>query len=365
MDKSSYTLTALKTKYDSFFAPAFSVKIEGKELKSGEYAMMRLEVELCADGSAGSCHFTVGSEYDREKEMWLDNLAKTIKVGARLEIKGGYVKTEPIFYGYVDEFTLDYSGHESPRISVSGMDGFGFLMNCQEPIYGGQKKPRQVVEDILGKAVAAGVAKSKTVGALAESDVPPVKEQLDDFKYLRMLAERYCMNLICVDGELVFDSVINSTSPIITLSAFTDLLGFSKRMSLHGQVGSVTVWGRDVNQKFIQGTADKVSLGGEGKTATQIASKFAQAVRREYCEYVRTEDECKKLAQARLNSLALDFVSGQGICPGLPELIPGRYIKITDLDDDTAGSYFISKVRHRFDTREGYVTFFEVKGAKG
>lgn len=365
MDKGSYTLKALRTKYEDFFAPSFSVKIAGKQLNSWEYSMMQLEVELCADGSAGGCHFTVGSEYDREQAQWLEELAKTIEVGAKLEVRGGYVKMEPIFYGYVDELTVNYSGKESPRISVSGMDGFGFLMNCQEPIYGGQKKPKQIVEDILGKAVTAGAATSKTVGALAESDVPPVKEQLDDFKYLRMLAERYCMNLICVNGELIFDSVINSTSPIITLSAFTDLIGFSKRMSLRGQVGSVTVWGRDVNQKFIQGTAGSVSLGGDGKTATQIASKFAKAVRREYCEYVRTEDECKKLAQARLDSLALDFVSGRGQCPGLPELIPGRYIKITDLDDDTAGSYFISKVRHRFDTKAGYVTYFEVKGARG
>ena len=36
---------------------------------------------------------------------------------------------------------------------------------------------------------------------------------------------------------------------------------------------------------------------------------------------------------------------------------------VKGLDDDTEGSYFISKVRHRF-TGSGYFTQFEVKGAK-
>ena len=70
-----------------------------------------------------------------------------------------------------------------------------------------------------------------------------------------------------------------------------------------------------------------------------------------------------ELAQARLDTQALNFVSGSGTCVGIPELIPGRYISIKGLDDSTEGSYFLSKVLHRF-TEEGYYTQFEVKGAK-
>ena len=316
MDKGSYTMKALKSKYDGFQSPAFTIKIGGKTLESTEITIRNLEVDLCADGSAGGCRFTIGSDYDYGKSEWLNNMAKSIEVGAKLEIQGGYVKKSDIFFGYVDECTVEYSGDRPPRITVVGVDGFGFLMNCQEPMYGGQKKPKQLVEEILQKATGAGFAKSVKVGAIPASDVPPIKEQLDDFTYLRMLAERYCMSLLCVNGELIFDDVISSTGAMITLSAAVDLLSFSKRMSLREQVGEVTVWGRDVNQKFIQGSAKSVSLSGSGKTAAQIASKFAKAARREYCEYVRTEDECKKLAQARLDSLALEFVSGEGSCPG-------------------------------------------------
>ena len=123
------------------------------------------------------------------------------------------------------------------------------------------------------------------------------------------------------------------------------------------------IWGRDEIQKFIKGSAETVSVGGSGKSAAQIASKFKQTALREYNEYVRTEKECVELAQARLDSLALNFVSGEGTCVGIPELIPGRFISVKGLDGDTEGSYFLSRVRHRF-TGEGYYTQFEVKGAR-
>ena len=69
------------------------------------------------------------------------------------------------------------------------------------------------------------------------------------------------------------------------------------------------------------------------------------------------------LAQHRLNSIAMGFVSGEGECIGIPELIPGRYIKIEGADKNTVGTYFITKVCHRF-RPERYTTTFEVKGAK-
>ena len=363
MDKSTYTFQALSTKYEDFRGPAFTIKVEGAQLNRAQPPTASLEVGLGSDGSASGCHFSVESLYDFAQSKWLNNLADKIQVGAKLEILAGYVKQELIFYGYVDEVSTEYARGAPPRIVVTGIDGFGFLMSCQEPIYGGKKKPQQVVEEILTKAVSAGYAKSKTVGTLSGFEVPVVKEKLDDFKYLRMLSQRYCMSLFSVAGELIFDNVIANSTPLISLTVGMGLLGFEKRLSLRGQVGEVEIWGRDANQKFVKGVAKNISIGGSGKTAVDMAPKFKQTALREYNEYVRTEKECMELAQARLDSRALDFVSGRGTCVGIPELIPGRYITVKGLDDETEGTYFVSKVRHRF-TKSGYYCGFEVKGAK-
>ena len=363
MDKGTYTFAALSTKYEDFRGPAFTIKVDGTALKSTEMPIVSLEVDLSADGSAGGCHFSVESLYDSEQSKWTNKLADTIQVGAKLEISMGYIKEVEVFYGYVDEYFMSFGGHSPPRLEVTGIDGFGFLMACQEPIYGGQKKPQAVVQEILKKAKSAGYAKSFTVGSLSGFDVPVIKERLDDFKYLKVLAERYCMSLLAIDGELIFDNVIKYSTPLLDLTVGAGLLDFQKRYSLQGQVGEVEIWGRDKDQKFIKGAATTVSIGGSGKTAVQIAPKFKKTALRAHHEYVRTEKECVEMAQAKLDAIALNFVSGRGACVGLPELIPGRFITIKGLDEDTAGSYFVTKVHHQI-SRRGYYTQFEVKGAK-
>ena len=59
----------------------------------------------------------------------------------------------------------------------------------------------------------------------------------------------------------------------------------------------------------------------------------------------------------------MNLVSGEGVCIGIPELIPGRFITVDGMESETEGVYFLSKVTHSF-TAEGYYTRFEVKGAK-
>lgn len=303
------------------------------------------------------------SEYKSEASRWVHDFDKSVKAGEKLVVKGGYVEKKELFYGYVDEYTFSYSGEEGQKIQITGIDGLGYLMNLREPLYAGQKQPKALVETILQKSVSAGFAKSIKVGALTGFETPAVKEQVDDWSFLNMLAERYGMSLFVVDGEMIFDEVLSSTSPILTLSSRLNLRTFTKRVSLAHQVGKVEVWGRDVNQQPLKGTADSVTAGGSGKSASQLVPALKNAVLREYSEFARTQKECETLAQNRLNSIAMGLVSGEGSCIGIPELIPGRYIAIEGLDDGSDGSYFISRVRHRFDS-SGYSTQFEFKGAK-
>ena len=342
------------------------ITLGGTKLDTAKIPVTSLEVELSAEGAAGGCTFTVEGLYDYENSKWKNDLAKTIKLGASLEVSGGYVKKKQLFYGYVDEYSLEHNGEGAPKITVTGIDGLGFLMNCREPYYGGAKKGKEIITEILKKSVSAGFAKSVEVDSgntLQDFETPVIKEQVDDFRFLRILAERYGMVLMALNGELIFDALWQSSDPLITLTVGKGLISFNKRISLKGQVGKVVMWGRDVNQKFIQGSASSVNTGGSGKSAAQLVTGLNKAVLREFNEYARTEGELARLAQARLNSIAMGLVSGEGTCVGIPELIPGRFIKIEGMEDEANGSYFISKVTHSF-TTEGYFTRFEIKGAK-
>ena len=363
MDKGSYDWTSLGKKYDDFSAPSFQVTVDGTTLNTGKHHVPSLEVELTSEGAAGGCSFTLENQYDYAAQKWDNSAADLIKVGAKLVVTGGYVAKKELFYGYVDDYSLDFQEDGCPRITVTGLDGMGYLMSLREPIYGAKKQPAEIVKEILNKSVSAGFAKSVTVGALGSFEVPLVKEQIDDWKFLNLLAQRLGVSLFAVDGELIFDDVASSTSPIMTLKLGEGLYSFQKRVSLAHQVGKVEIWGRDVNQKAIKGTASSVTAGGSGKSAAQLVSAYGDAGVREYSEFARTQEECKSLAQRRLNAIAMGLVSGSGECIGMPELIPGRYIEIDGGDKQSNGTYFLTKVKHQF-TEDGYRTSFEVKSAK-
>ncbi len=377
LDTGNYTYDSLKKKYDNFVTPSITVTIDGKVYSSREIPLLSAEIDITADGGAGGCTLVIDSQYKPDQSRWKNDFDKHVKPGVSLAVEAGYVEQKEIFYGYVDDYSFVFDGDSGPRIEVTGIDGLGFLMNLREPFYAGQKEAKPLIEDILLKSKSAGFAKKVTVGDLAAPGsltgfkTPAVKEQTDDWTFLNLMARRYGMSLFAVDGELIFDDVVSNTKPIITLGVQNGLRNFRKRVSLGRQLGTVEVWGRDVNQKPIKGTADNVSLKSEDdpkeerkkKSAAEHVPALKKAVQREYSEFVRTEKECSLLAQNRLNEIASGMVSGEGSCIGIPELIPGRYIRIEGLDDVTDGSYFISGVKHHFDDR-GYSTSFEVKGAK-
>ena len=363
MDQGSYTYASLAKKYDNFTAPGFEIEVDGKALEPSKYHIPGVEVEISATGTAGGCSFQIEGQYDFKNSKWINDTDKLIKPGAKLVVKGGYQERRELFYGYVDEYSYSFNSDETPIIQVNGLDGLGYLMSMCAPIYAGEKKPKEIVETILKKSQSAGYAKNVQVGTLDGFETPIVKELTDDWQFLRMMAERYGATLFAVDGELIFDDVMSKTSPILTLTLGKSLRIFNRRVSLAHQVGKVEVMGRDVNQKAVKGTAASVTASGEGKTAAEWVSGLKEATVRERSEFARTQKECETLAQNRLNSIAMNFVSGDGECVGVPELIPGRYLKIDGGDELTNGTYFLTKVVHRFQTDE-YTTTFEFKGAK-
>ena len=363
LDKSTYKYIDLAKKYENFSAPGYEINLAGKTLTPTAYKISGLEVEQSADGTAGGCSFTIGGVYNYGASSWNAELAKLVKPGAKLTVVAGYVERREIFYGYVDDYTMDFTDEGEPRFQISGIDGLGYLMSCRQPLYAGQRKTVDVITSILNKAVSAGYAKEVTVGKFKDFEAPLVKEQVDDWRFLNLVAQRFGASLLSIDGELIFDTTLDQTKEILTLTMGVGLEQFSKRVSLAHQVGEVEIYGRDVNQKPIHAKANKVTVGGEGKSAAQLASAFKNASLREYSEVARTQEECQKLAQHRLNGIAMDLISGSGQCVGIPELIPGRYLRIDGSDDAVDGLYYLTKVRHTF-TEAGYQTSFEFKGAK-
>ena len=152
--------------------------------------------------------------------------------------------------------------------------GLGFLMSNREPLYAGQRKTAEIVKGILNKAVSAGFAKSVTVGTLTDFETPLVKEQVDDWRFLTLMARRYGASLLVVDGEMIFDTAIDNDKEILALTLGVGLNRFSKRVSLAHQVGKVEIYGRGCEPEAHPGHGQLGHGGGQRQVRRSDGIRF-------------------------------------------------------------------------------------------
>ncbi|MBR1630092.1 MAG: hypothetical protein IJ679_12650, partial [Lachnospiraceae bacterium] len=75
-----------------------------------------------------------------------------------------------------------------------------------------------------------------------------------------------------------------------------------------------------------------------------------------------TQEKANNRAKAIAQRLGFQKQRGRGVCLGLPQIVPGRYLKIDDLESDYGNhKYYITDVEHEL-TGTKYLTRFEIGG---
>lgn len=367
-DKSGrYDFKSLERKYSDFLSPTFNIKVGSFKLDSRKIPISHLEVQMTSENRAGVCNFTVEAMYNYETGVWSDGFLDKVDVGMKVTVEIGYAESQKqIFLGYVDKYRIDYSSNGAPKLHVSAMDGLGILMSNREKKDFGKQKTTDVVKQLVSDCTTAGIITGSTVDRLPTFEGQFVKESAcSNYEFLCRIAEMCFMNFCIINGELLFSNLMKSTATLIELTMGVSLIEFSKAVGFSRQtVGSVTVISNGtVNKEEVRGVADSPSRYGDtsGKTGAQKWKALGGTNKDLVMNFLKSADECKTVAQNVLDSMSLGFVQGFGRCIGIPEIIPGRYIKLAGLDKETNGSYFVTSVTHSFSS-EGYFTEFEVKG---
>jgi phage protein D len=367
MDTSKYEFERLARIYDGFMAPGVEITVGGTWLDTSVVPVTNVTVTIDAGNAAGGATVSIRGMYNEALSEWSDALLDSVRIGAKLQISLGYTSKKQVFYGFIDDFTVSYTPEESAAVSITGIDAKAFLMNAAETKYYENTTPYDIINEMLQGCMGSGFATKISLAKATDfTDLGAqiVQKSENDYRVLCSLAEVNNMNFFVVNGELIFQKVVDKTTPIITLELGTSLLSFTRTVSLHKQVGEIVVRSHSkIGDKAIEGSAKSTSLGS-GKSAGAFVSSLNKKVREITSDFVTTPKECKALAQNLFDRQAMDFVSGSGRCTGLPELIPGRYIKLTGMDEESNASYFISKVKHTVSADGGYYTDFDVNGAK-
>jgi len=358
LDESAYTFDQLARKYNHFFAPTVTIKIDGTNLNLKHVPVSSIQVTSTTGPKADSFQFRIENGYNALDRKF-DWVGSTVRVGKTITIELGYKdKFEEVFDGYVTGITLDYPDDGNPSVIVRGMDRSMFMMRGVHSKLWNDKKVSDVVRDIASSnSLTPQIDDTGTQKKIIE------QMQTSDFLFVKQLAQDLNYEFFVVGTKLIFRKRKTSATPIMTLSYGINLRRFSVDVDISNQISKVTVRGLDptTNASITASSQTVNKIGSNSKTGKDIVSSLTSRMEETLYAVGGTQGELQTLANAKLNERAMELVTGEGECIGIPELRAGRFIKLTGLGNSFDQPYFMSQVTHTLDDR-GYFTTFQVEG---
>jgi phage protein D len=337
--------------------PKFEIQVNGTPLPlqtAAHIASVVVEQDLDLPGMF-SFHLT-GSDDQKQPVPWIDDT--TFSVGNAVEIKLGYGdQVDSLMKGEIVGIEPSYSVERLAQLQVRGFDRLHRLTRGRKSRTYADQKDSEIATTI---ATDAGLMADAEDSSVTHKHV--YQHNQTDFEFLLVRAERIGYEVSMDDTKLLFRKRANGESAVLTLSQGQGLLEFHARLSSAGQASAVLVRGWSVkDKKEVVGQAssgDAASMGGQQTGPTAVESVFGVAQRLYLDDPSETQAEADQVAKARLERLALNFITGEGRCQGRTDLRPGIVIELQNLGTRFSGSYYITGAEHRYTSRTGYETLF-------
>lgn len=352
--------TALKTKYSDFSVPTLEISVDGTKLVASKDIMIQeLTIELTCGYEASGCEFLVGSCYNQQKTDFEQSIESKLQIGAKIEVFAGYLKTEKVFVGYIDTVSYEFGVNESAEIRVRCMDAKGLLMKNRRLEEFKEKSADAIVKSLLSEQPTSYYLSGKVIDKCSKEEVPIRSTMKTDYEVIVEQAGKMGFEFFIIQGKAYFRKAEKTTTPIMTLEPECGVEELVVSFSGNKLVGNIEV--RSINEengKLIQGKAKLVGRFSKGSTATKMYRSTTQVF---YEAGVESVSEATKRANVRMNALKAKFGAIELECIGIPEIIPGRFIKLDKFASAVDDKYYITEVTHYFGT-DGFKT--TVKGRK-
>jgi uncharacterized protein len=342
--------------------PEFEVRINAQDLPAAAKAdlvSINVTEEVNTSGTFAVTLLCWDSAHMKVK--WIDD--DLFKEGNVVEIQMGYRdRLKPLFKGEITGLEPEFSKGEPPILTLLGYDRGHRIM---------RKRKTESYINIKDSDIASQIASNNGL----KPDVTDTKVMMTyvlqhnqtDLEFLRQRANRIGYEVGVSDQTLYFRPRQNNGKEVLTLKREVELLEFYPRLSTVGQLEKVSVQGWDPKKKekvFADSqVGDAASLvsapvsgpamvrkafpGNSGGVSTHLA--------------VGSQAEADQLAKGWFKEMSLQYVVGDGVCIGLPELRAGTLVNIEGLGKRFSGRYYVTGTEHSYKPGRGYRTAFSVR----
>jgi len=341
-----------------YYAPAFSVKLEGSPLKPELKGSITSITVTKAIDQSDYIQFEVQDQMQDGAFLWLDKEA--LKIGEKLNVELGYAGNMSLkAEAHVQNVSTNWQSNLPPSFTIEGSHkAFNLLSKKNDMLSYSDKKDSDIVKDIAGKV---------GISAVVDATKFTHKDKNTDGKksYLEFIRELVKQNagyeFFISNGKLYFCKAKISAGPIVTLKWGQHLESFSAAVDLSRMITGVKASGFD-DKKNIEVT---VNAGVEGKigSAGTLGSKAAKGLGdkiESIAAPLKDQAILKELATACLEEATSQYVVAAVKTVGIPELIPGVCVKLEGLGKKFSEKYYVFSTTHTINS-SGYKIDFKAR----
>ncbi|ESA38836.1 rhs element vgr protein [Leptolyngbya sp. Heron Island J] len=306
--------------------------------------------------------------WERQKPF---QIGKTIQIGFSPSIPNAEAKKESseeipyLFHGEITGLETQFTEQTQAPIIIRAYDHSHRLHRG----YHNRSFQNMTDSDVVEKIADEVGIKIDQLDNSGEPHDYIFQENQTNMAFLRQRAARIGFELFMYDGKLNFRQP--KSEETLELTWLDDVRSFHVQLTSAEQVKSVEVRGWDYTTKEpIVATADQENLLTQieseeesGTKASQAFDKLQDPKRIVVDQPVFKRKEADAIAQALCDEISGQFVMGDAMAAGNPEIRPGRMVKLQALGPYT-GEYYITETRHVYINRV-YDTEFSVRGLRG
>lgn len=376
MTDAKYSYDSLKKSYSDFMFPMISVVVGGKNFSENKHKL--IISDMCIDLSTGFeasvATFSIYNTYNRETGQYeLSRFKQFVSLGSSVSISIGYSdRLTEVFVGFISSVQF-INGVEPHHVEVTAMDVKGIMMAGQSARQLMADNYKKAIEEIfqgelyqkiqsLGIYTTASIAMTPdaTSGRQQNESIEIVSES--DYEFVVKAAKRFNYEFYIECGKIYFRKAKDTAENcLIELQASGAVKDYTITYDMTGLVKKVEVRGMDVTKGMLvtatASTSNKISTGNKAKSLISHTSRVVIDAG------VTSKEAAQYRADSVLEDISYRFGSLECDCIGLPELMPGHFIRITDLGEPCNTDFYVTHTRHIINDHDGYHTQITAKAA--
>ncbi len=347
------------------WSPTF--KVDGSAQADLGRDLVYLEVEETTEGlrTCLARFRNIGPKSGAQVEQFLYLDGQVVDFGKAIEVAVGPPDDERIvFKGPISALEHRYAESEAHELAVFAEDQ---LMKLR------MTRRSKTYEDKTDAQIAQDIAQAHSLGADADAPGPTydVVQQWNqsDLAFLRERARLIQAELFMDEDKLCFKARGGRTATEVTLVAGNTLLRALVRADLAHQRTRVKVSGYDAQARDVideeAGTEAIQSEARRGRTGPQILQQaFGERVSHRSRDVPLTSAEATQWAKAEMVRRARGFVHLDATTSGTPDMMVGSKVEVQGMGGPfDGGSYYVTRVCHTYEHRNGLRTHFEAERA--